>query len=364
MAVDYADSLRRLRSRRLGIDRDFSRVIDALNKSESYERRVQTSATKYALGAMAAVDPEYTQTSYDEGQRVIDILTSGLAALNRTAEFEFQGSVPLNVHIRGVSDIDLLVLDGAMITYNKFGPSAHLYHTVPSPIINNIVELRNNCEDILERRFYGAKVDKTGSKSIKLSGGAFKRQVDVVPSHWSDRFEYQASGQKHDREVYILDKSVPKMVSNLPFFHMKKINDKDLIANGGAKMAIRLLKNLMEDSSQKISLSSYDVASMIWHCPDHFVKFNWLGEMSVLVGTEQFVADLSVNTVLAKSLRTPDNTRDIFDTEEKLTALNKIAAELSKLVKAVEDELIPLYSRANQFPLRTGELIKALQLPA
>lgn len=43
---------------------------------------------------------------------------------------------------------------------------------------------------MLERRFWGAKVDKTPAKSIALSEGAFRRKVDVVPANWLDTATY------------------------------------------------------------------------------------------------------------------------------------------------------------------------------
>ena len=78
--------------------------------------------------------------------------------------------------------------------------------------------LRCECETLLDRRYPQAKVDKTGSKAIKLSGGSLRRAVDVVPSQWHDTIAYQASGAKHDREVLILNKDVP--LPRIPTSHL------------------------------------------------------------------------------------------------------------------------------------------------
>ena len=363
MAIDYRDSLGRLRSRRLGYDRDITNLTEALGKSERYEGRATTSATRYALGAMQAVDAGYTKVCFDEGDRVSKQLREGLAALGRKAEYEFQGSVPLDVHIRGASDVDLLVLHGRWLSYCSTGCLAHTYTTVQVSMVGEVAQLRKDCEDILDRRNWGAKVDKSGNKSIKLSEGGFKRKVDVVPGHWSDRAEYQASSQKHDREVYVLDKSVPELLSNLPFLHMKRINDKDNVTSGGAKMAIRLLKNLIADSDQKVELSSYDVAALVWTCPDTRIRFGWLRELSVLVGIERYLTELAADLDRAALLRTPDNTRRIMNSAAKLISLTKLATELSSLVRAVEDELIPLEKRATYAPVRRGELIASMTIP-
>ena len=53
------------------------------------------------------------------------------------------------------------------------------------------------------------------------------------PAPWHDTAAYQASGLKHDREIRILDKSIPVTLGTRPFMHMKKIEDKDILASGG-----------------------------------------------------------------------------------------------------------------------------------
>lgn len=70
---------------------------------------------------MAEVDAQYTRISIETAERVGKQLRTGLTNAGLAVDFRLQGSVPLNVHIRSVSDVDLLVLDDSFFTYDKSG---------------------------------------------------------------------------------------------------------------------------------------------------------------------------------------------------------------------------------------------------
>ncbi len=133
MARNIQDRLSGLSSRRKGVDSISKARItvhaqdELLAKSlteEKWQKRATTQPyTRYALGAMQAVDAAYTQKSKDEAERVAQQLRSGLSV---SVETRLQGSVPLDVHIRGVSDVDLLVLDTSFYTYDVLGAKAQL----------------------------------------------------------------------------------------------------------------------------------------------------------------------------------------------------------------------------------------------
>ncbi len=119
MSRDIDKRLKSLDSRRRGTDRIGQLSLDSVQQilaksqiSESYAKRAPgLKNTRYALGAMQAVDADYTKVSIEEAKRVGVQLESGLAKLNIAIQLRLQGSVPCDIHIRGVSDVDLLVLD-------------------------------------------------------------------------------------------------------------------------------------------------------------------------------------------------------------------------------------------------------------
>ena len=350
MAASYDGRLQKLKTRRQGAPAHVA--LDSLVKSgsiygsikeERYEKRSANKATKYALGAMQEVDPEYTATSIEQGNRVKKQLAAGLSPSIPTT-FELQGSVPLNIHIKGVSDVDLLVLRGDFITVdvngvkNKSGQYSD-WNGEPAPKL--LANLRQKSITVLRNAFPEVDIDVDGAKSIALSGGSLRRKVDVVPSHWHDTIYYQLTQEKKDRGVSILDAPKGKTLKNFPFLHIHHINLKDANANGGAKKTIRLLKTLKADSdySDKITLSSYDIASLVWQFNSSGLMVQPWSELSLLANAEAQLAYMGLNRAQTLALRTPDNTRCIIDGDEKFGALMLLLAEVHELASAVANEI-------------------------
>jgi hypothetical protein len=365
MSIDYSSSLPRLRARRLGTDRGKVSLNETLAKAERYQRRVNTDATRYTLGAMQEVDPEYTNVSNDEGDRVAAALRSGLTTAGRYADFRQQGSVPANTHIRGASDVDLLVL-GGVFTYDAFGARALAGHYTPwhGSIVDDVEGLRNDCETILTRRYYAATVDTSKPKSIRLSDGSLARDIDVVPAHWSDNVTYQSTLAERDRGVCILDRSVPTTLMNLPFLHIDRLDVGDGPTFGGLKMSIRLLKNLKADSTREIDLSSYDMAGIMWNCDAAMLRYRDGHELSVLLGTDQWLEWLVANPAHAAGLNTPDGIRRVLDEPRKFAALAVLAAEVAALRTAVASEWLPLLkSQGSSFAADRRSLLEDVLIP-
>jgi hypothetical protein len=365
MAINYGTKLSDLRLRRLGIDRDPSLYIERSALTERYEKRATGAATRYALGAMQEVEPRYTEISIEECVRIANQLINGLKSESKTAEFRLQGSVPLNTHIRGVSDVDFLVILGFYFWYDRDGVKASLYTPHDISMLFEVTSLRRSCEEILRTKFPAVTVDVSGSKSIRLSGGSLRREIDVVPSSWFNSKDYQRLESEHYRGVSILDESVPQMIHNYPFLHIKQISDKDVRCNGGAKMAVRLLKNIKNDSDQDIRLSSYELASVVWHAADVAVTDRPGFEMGVLAGIDLHLSALISDYASTCALRTPDNTRAIIDEPAKFLALVKLSQEVSALANAVLSEAPSALRNALGLPPASSRrVLSELYIPA
>ncbi|HEX8579758.1 MAG TPA: hypothetical protein VF655_09230 [Allosphingosinicella sp.] len=351
MAINYGIKLGDLRQRRLGIDRDPSVYFERSSIVEKYEGRATGTATKYALGAMEQVTPRYTEISVEECERIASQLIKGLGDIGQTAEFRLQGSVPLNTHIRGVSDVDFLVLHGRYFTYDRDGPAANTYYPYSGSILQEVTQLRRRCESILDNKFPAVKVDTSGGKAIRMSGGSLRREIDVVPAHWFDSVDFQRSRDESFRGVAILDESVPELVDNYPFLHIRRIEEKDGRCVGGPKMAIRLLKNIKNDSDQEIRLSSYEVAGLMWHAHNHLVTNTPGYEMRVLGGTDIHLSALASDYSGTRALRTPDGTRFLIDEPAKFLELVKLAQEVSALTTAVANEAPSPFNKLGGSPV-------------
>lgn len=364
MNRNYSGRLANLKSRRQGLESAstyFTESFDVRSKKiEAYEQRSGVDAIRYALGAMQEVDPSYTARGMEEAFRVGESLKSGLSTRGINIELALQGSVPLNVHTRGASDVDLLALHRDFLT-SDVGAKSGTYYSVGRTVADFMRELRLASEEILASRFHAATVDVSGAKSIKMSGGSLVRTVDVVPSHWHDTAAYQLSGQRSDRGVNVWNKASQTTLRNMPFMHIKRVTDKCELTGGGCRKVIRLVKNIKKDAEAegtKVELSSYDVAALMWHCEQNALSQPAYRELALLDVAQRHLEYLSENPSAARSLWTPDGSRRIFDEEKKIRALGVLAAEVSSVHEDVGRSLV---TAANIFGVDRSMMRKALQ---
>lgn len=347
MARNISSRTQSLRKRRAGTDR-----LDRLSASEQFSvlakstieepwlgRRSNQPYTRYALGAMQEVGPDYTRISIETAERVGNQLEKALLVTSR-----LQGSVPLNVHIRGISDVDLLTLSTWFITYETAGYRSRMgYYTSPTSAtsLGVLSDIRQGAETTLKGKYPAATIDTSGGKAIKISGGSLARPVDVVPSHWHDTSAYQSSAADHDRGVTILNKKVPETVGNLPFLHIKRVSDKCDSCAGGVRKAIRLCKNVKADAQlegTEIDLPSFDIAAIMYHLDPARMVLCGIYELLVLAETQRHLDALARDLQYAQTLTVPDGSRRIFDTRAKLDGLVKLSIEMDDLLREVAKE--------------------------
>jgi len=351
MTQDINQRLQKLRARRFGTDRStrisFDQQIEILRKQalgEAYERRASGKPfTRYALGAMQEVDPDYTRISIETAARVQGQLERRLPLEGLVTTYRLQGSVPLNIHIRGVSDVDLLVIATDALYYATAGVRAQRgeYSPPRREPIGLLANLRLKSERALDAAYPAVDVDKTHPKAIKLSGGSLARPIDVVPALWWDTAQYQFSGLEHDRGVSIYHKQENRTIENLPFLHIKRVQDQDALTFGGLLKAIRLCKNVKadaEDEGSPIGLSSYEIAGLLYHADLGALRHGAMFELNILAEAQRHLDWCYANPAQAQVLMTPDGSRRILDTPEKSSALLRLSSELDRLLVQVAKE--------------------------
>ena len=351
MSKTVKTRLNNLALRRTGFKKasPFEMGMDALSEAysappeERYQRRATEENTKYTLGARQEVEPKYTRVSLSEADRVRGQLQTGFDTLKIAIDFKIQGSVAANLHIKGSSDVDMLLLDDRFYTYDTTGSKAQ-FGGYTSPYMKgateSLQELRTEAIKILRDKYPTATVN-AGPKAIGLSGGSLRRDVDVVPSHWHDTAEYQQLRQDYYRSVYILDNDQPSRLLNMPFLHIQRIDEKDRVANGSLRKSIRLCKNVkvdFNDEGGNIHLSSYDIAATMWHSNLHILKYSDYQELGILGETARHLQFLQQNHLFAQTLVVPDGTRKIFDRPEKLESLATLSREVTDLAIEVAIE--------------------------
>lgn len=377
MASDIESRLSQLRTRRKG-----EPSLDALSEAASaYNRYFATDAaevedwekrgtstqrwTRYAIGAMQAVGKKYTEVSVQTGERVAGQLRDRLAKAGIDAEFKLQGSVPLDVHIKRVSDVDVLAITKDFYTYNNTGVQALQggYRNPSQRTSSGVLSsLRQQVESDLDDAFPAAKVDKTGAKAVKVSGGSLSRSVDVVPAHWYDTKEYQASGCQADRAVTIYNKKTGETIDNLPFLHIERVGSRCDSISGGLRKAIRLCKNVKADSDRDIQLSSYDIAAIMFHADMSALRLGQYSDLAVLAETQRHLDALYQDPVAAARLWVPDGSRVIFDTSEKRDWLLRLSIEMDELLNNVYQESFPGLVSSGSPRSVQRDLVKALKV--
>lgn len=362
MSTDIKKRLSNLSARRSGRDRGIHTFDAAVASAEfsdhlveAYQKRSQQEHTRYALGAMQEVEKSYTLNSIREAERVQGQIRERLLSEDLTCSFRLQGSVPGNIHIRGASDVDFLVLEPRFYRYAASGVLARQgYYDSPYPYsaVQTLADLRRRLERILRDAYPAADVDCGGAKAITLCGGSLQRNVDVVPAVWFDTPEYQESRDEDFRGVEILDKHVPELIGNAPFLHLRRLSERDAETWGGLKKAIRLCKTLKVDAvgeGQRIAITSYDIASALWSADVSSLRAGVVQDLSILSATTRFFVYLAGNSDYARRLQTPDGSRVVFDSQEKINSIAILADELVKLSRNVSQEQAPPGTGIMQF---------------
>ena len=231
--------------------------------------------------AMKAVEPEYTQRSKEAGERVKEHLSGQLS----NVVFRYQGSVMTNTHIKGFSDIDLLVITDKFYTYDStnarkiinspekrssYFPSSIeklQYELNLTPYKGNPLEdlryLRLNCENILCNRYDICDVSKP--KAIKIKNQNLNREVDTVIASWYDDVSSIVNDRGDYRGIQVYNKETnSRGKDDYPFLSIKRINDRSSVTSGRLKKMIRFLKNSKANSGYDIDLSSFDINAICY----------------------------------------------------------------------------------------------------
>lgn len=354
MIRNYSDRLDRLIARRTApvaaplrksASAEFEReVYQAPVINEAYSRIEQEGkATRYAVGAMEPVDENYTRITYEQGERIENQLNKAFEQCGIECDFDYQGSVPCDIHIKAHSDIDMLAITRRFISLER--PQVPIYPYNGNPV-EDLREIRAGASDCLAAAFPAATVDTSGRKSISIEGGSLSRKVDIVPANWFDTIAYKQTGKKRDRGVMILDHKLGVQLANFPFLHIDCVENRDRETYGGLRKVVRLMKSLKYDSDNHIKLTSYDIVGIAYAMPTSTLIAPRELQLSLLSQLKQFLDYLANNENLRNSIQVPDGTRKVFGegyaTKEQLAAMQD---EVDDLTRAVAKDLNRSFER-------------------
>ncbi len=325
---------------------------DGLILEKSFSDELVDSGYKYAdvyiKRAMQAVEPEYTQKSMEAGNKVKEYLKSKLS----NVDYEFQGSVMTNTHIKGYSDIDLLTICNNSYGYDSWGVSKILSEAAQYPysysqtLVNRLNEvqkipsyqgnplddlhaLRLNSEYHLNNQY--SYVDISKPKSIKVSLTYPKRDVDVVIAGWYNNAKFYLNNEdKIYRGVQIYDKEKKsKIPADYPFLRIYRLNQKDASVNGRLKKMIRFLKTIKCDASVEIDLSSFEINSICYAIETDRYKYKTYIELLPVLWFQ--LNRIITDEDYRKNLYSIDDKEQVFKDDYKTQQLKLLINELNQI---------------------------------
>lgn len=361
MTKNYNELVSRLDSRM-----NPDRII--LNKSFSEELRSipQEGIFQYIKRAMQGVELEYTNKTIEAGKKVIAHLKDKVP----DTEFDFQGSVMTNTHIKGNSDIDILEVCNKFYTFDRDGIKKKLTSPLESlsltavqvQILQNVLNgggyvhglsdlraTRMKSEEVLKSVYNSVEISKP--KSIKVELTYPKRKVDVVIANWYKNAEYYLTNEKDKLGVKIFVKGEQsyqdkELKPDFPFRRISMINSKDNHSNGRLKKMIRFMKNMKFDSenSEQIKLSSFDINAICFDINlSQYIDKNYIDLVVVLFNQ---LSLLYLNKEYRNRLKSVDGSEFIFidengiEKEDKVQSLRYIYYELHDLIEELRKQTL------------------------
>jgi len=255
---NYSKRINNLRNRRM--DTTFKKAI----LSDSFSQTNYNESIKYVLESMEPVKAEYTKNTCSACERVQNAIKQKLDNSGYSVEFKYQGSVPLNTHIKLYSDMDQLVITNRYESLER--PQIPQYPYSGNPT-DDLLRIRNIIVSTISEKIPSIEIDNSGAKSISLSGGTLNRNIDVIPANWYRSNKYVETNDQDYMRIQILDKNKKNRITNFPFMFIWWINHKDSKVNGNLKKLIRFIKTLRadfnEENKEQIGISSYDIFLII-----------------------------------------------------------------------------------------------------
>jgi hypothetical protein len=295
----------------------------------------------YLVDSMQPIDAQFTENTFREGFRVRDQLATNLPS-KYLSQFDFQGSVTSDTHIRIHSDIDLLALNGCFVSLDPGTPNDSPYRGNP---MDELKSMRSDAARLLKNSFPTVTVDDSPGKSIWLEGGSLNRKIDVVIGHWWDTELWKQYQVKMARGVRILDTKVPTLILNKPFWHNYEIDTKDKKTSGLRKV-IRLLKTLKYDADPELNISSYDIAAIAWNMSDTALTVQPGAYLLLASNALKELKRYIDNDALRNGLNVPNGTRKVFGTGgASIESLRQLHTELADLLYRIQYTRITSLSR-------------------
>lgn len=303
---------------------------------------------KYVRYAMKGVEPEYTKKSRLAGERVQNHLKQNLSDVS----YKYQGSVMTNTHIKGTSDIDLLVITDSFYTFDRKSINTVVTtESLKSQLSTSQLEkLQNELKgggysdsltDLRKNRIDSENTlnpvydicDISHPKAIKITNKSLNRDVDIVIANWYDNLTAVLRDKDSDfRGIQVYNKeSNSKGDADYPFLSIKRINERSSETKGRLKKMIRFLKNIKADSDLEIKLSSFDINAICYDIETSKYSSKNFYELVPIIYLQ--LKSLSDNIQHSNNLKSVDGNESIFlNDSAKLDSLRNLMSEIDSIL--------------------------------
>ena len=345
--------------------KSLARNIEARLNPDAMNESIDTRAFNKAIGdiagyddpddfiskAMKSVGPDYTSISIEAGSMVKMHLKTMLA----NVDYEYQGSVMTNTHIKGRSDIDLVCISNKFYYYdrpevNRYLNNEALRNQLEVSVIQKFERTRDTpayagdaLDDLHVIRTGGEAVlgkkyiicDISHAKAVKITNQNLHRDVDIVTAAWYDDVISIARGGGDYRGIQVYNKDRYSLEdADYPFLSIARINERGVLTSQRSKKMVRFLKNVRHFSDQDIKLNSFDINAICYDITASlYMLENERGLVRVLYDQ---VDKLCTSTIYADRLMSVDGHSFIFwaqsDREDKLANLQKLRKELYQIL--------------------------------
>jgi len=318
---------------------------DGLPIKESFALDKAGELPKFVRVAMDEVDVKYTSASKEAGAHVRDRLKEVFDYVS----FQYQGSVMTNTHIKGASDIDLLVICDKFFSWNRKSVesvvatgdnvfSASQYDRLVRALgieeykgnwLSDLSRIREVGEAVLAKAY--DVVDISKAKSIKITNQNLHRDVDIVVASWYDNVVSIANNRDLEyRGIQVFNKSARQREPvDYPFKRAKLLNDRSALTQGRLKKMIRLLKTLKAEAEYEIDFSSFDIYALCYAMPlNLYAKEDYLHLVPAL---DKYFYGQVHDPQLRNRLRSVDGEEIIFSDDNKVNAAIDLYSELHDL---------------------------------
>lgn len=277
--MDYRSKLLSL-SDRYNPERNYDIQQRSITESNLYS--TDKDVVKYVKSAMATVDEAYTRKTRQAGENAKLHLSNVLTNVS----FEYQGSVMTDTHIKGASDIDLLVLcekfyetemhrvrealqhpySYTMEEFSRLRTYDQSFSLYQGNVAIDLANLREDIERIMKQTYDDC--DTSHDKAVKIKNKHLRRDVDIVTASWYQSLGYVLHGMpREERGINVYNKNGYTEGPDYPFISISRINSRSADTNGRLKRMIRFLKNVRADSGLEIPLTSFDINAICYSIP-------------------------------------------------------------------------------------------------